>query len=91
MKIEILKERDDFIEISMLEEDQSIFDALSEILQSIDGVEYAGHRLLHPLTGEVRLIVKTKAEKIKAREALVKALERINKLIEEIFYTVEKV
>jgi len=77
MKLNVVKERDDYIELIIKDEDQSVLDALSEVLQKMQGVEYAGHALLHPLTGEIRLIVKTKSQEIKARDVLLKALEEL--------------
>ena len=88
MKIRIVNERKDYMEALITEEDISIVDTLSDYLNMIDGVEYAGHRLEHPLTGEVTLIVKTN-EKITPREAVRKAFqkmkEELRRLEEEIY------
>lgn len=91
MRVEIVKEREDYIEFSMFGEDQSILDALSEVLQSIEGVEYAGHKVMHPLTGEVRIVIKTKVDKIKARDALINGLERLGGMLDEILSMLERI
>jgi len=90
MKLDVIKERDDYIEILVKGEDQSIFDAVSEVLQKMHGVEYAGHNLLHPLTGEVRLVVKTKPQGLKARDALLRALEELADMTERLRSQVER-
>ncbi len=89
MKLNLIKERDDYIELIIMDEDQSVLDALSEVLQRMQGVEYAGHALLHPLTGEIKFILKTKPQEIKAREALLKALEELVNMTERLKLYVE--
>jgi DNA-directed RNA polymerase subunit L len=89
MKLSVVKERDDYVELIIKGEDQSVLDALSEVLQRMQGVEYAGHALLHPLTGEIRFVVKTKSQEIKARDALLKALEGLADITEKLRSYVE--
>ncbi|MCL7392874.1 MAG: hypothetical protein LZ163_05040 [Thaumarchaeota archaeon] len=89
MKLSVVKERDDYVELIIKGEDQSVLDALSEVLQRMQGVEYAGHALLHPLTGEIRFVVKTKSQEIKARDALLKALEELADITEKLRSYVE--
>ncbi|MCL7398090.1 MAG: hypothetical protein LZ165_03465 [Thaumarchaeota archaeon] len=89
MKLSVVKERDDYVELIIKGEDQSVLDALSEFLQRMQGVEYAGHALLHPLTGEIRFVVKTKSQEIKARDALLKALEELADITEKLRSYVE--
>lgn len=90
MRLNIVKERDDYIEIIIKDEDQSVLDALSEVLQKMQGVEYAGHTLLHPLTGEIRFIVKTKSNELNVRDALLKALEELADMTERLKSYVER-
>ncbi len=89
MKLSVIKERDDYIELIVKDEDQSVLDALSEILQKMQGVEYAGQVLLHPLTGEIRFIVKTKSQELKVRDAILKALEELADMTERLRLYVE--
>jgi DNA-directed RNA polymerase subunit L len=89
MKLSVVKERDDYVELIIKGEDQSVLDALSEVLQRMQGVEYAGHALLHPLTDEIRFVVKTKSQEIKARDALLKALEELADITEKLRSYVE--
>jgi len=89
MKLSVVKERDDYVELIIKGEEQSVLDALSEVLQRMQGVEYAGHALLHPLTGEIRFVVKTKSQEIKARDALLKALEELADITEKLRSYVE--
>ncbi|MCL7388058.1 MAG: hypothetical protein LZ159_05055 [Thaumarchaeota archaeon] len=89
MKLSVVKERDDYVELIIKGEDQSVLDALSEVLQRMQDVEYAGHALLHPLTGEIRFVVKTKSQEIKARDALLKALEELADITEKLRSYVE--
>ncbi|MEM2910445.1 MAG: RpoL/Rpb11 RNA polymerase subunit family protein [Nitrososphaerota archaeon] len=90
MKLDVIKERDDYIEILVKGEDQSVLDAVSEVLQKMQGVEYAGHSLLHPLTGEVRFIVKTRSQEFKARDILLRALEELADMTERLRSQVEQ-
>lgn len=59
MKLRIMRVRDDFLELEALEEDPAFFDSLSELIQKLDGVEYAGVTIEHPLTKKIIMRVKT--------------------------------
>ncbi|MCS7135931.1 MAG: hypothetical protein NZ931_02410 [Aigarchaeota archaeon] len=89
MKLSVVKERDDYIELIIKDEDQSILDALSEVLQGMQGVEYAGHIPLHPLTGEIKFVLKTKPQEFKARDVLLKALKELADMTERLKSYVE--
>lgn len=86
----ILKQRDDFLEIEALEEDPSLFDSLSEILQKMDGVQYAGMFIEHPLTKRILLRIKTDPSEIKALEALERALKELKDLSSQLRGAFEK-
>ena len=75
--IRIINERDDYLEVSISGVDISIVGSVTDYLNMLDEVEYAGYRVEHPLTGEITLIIKTRSEKLKAREAVKKALENL--------------
>ncbi|MCD6312569.1 MAG: hypothetical protein J7L79_01975 [Thaumarchaeota archaeon] len=78
------------MELEMLEEDPSILDSLSEMLQRIDGVEYAGTIIEHPLTKRVLLRVKTDSSKLKASEAVMKTLQELKQLSAQLREEFEK-
>lgn len=65
-------------------EDPSIPDSLTEVLQKIDGVEYAGIVIEHPLTMKIIVRIKTNPSKIKARDAIIKAVEDLSNIAREI-------
>ncbi|MDJ0269975.1 MAG: DNA-directed RNA polymerase subunit L [Aigarchaeota archaeon] len=89
MKMRIVQERDDFIELLIQEEDASIIDSLSEYINRIDGVEYAGYRIEHPLTGDITLTVKTRG-KPTARRAVLDALKNLRDFVASIQEEVQK-
>ena len=84
MELRLLRKDDGFIELEASGEDPSIFDSLSEILQNMKGVEYAGMVIKHPLSREVVLRVKTNPNTIKAEEALLKAAQELVSLSKDI-------
>ncbi|MEM1584220.1 MAG: RpoL/Rpb11 RNA polymerase subunit family protein [Nitrososphaerota archaeon] len=88
MELKIVSIRDDFIELEVLNEDPSILDSLAEILEKIEGVEYSGIIIEHPLTNKTILRIRTNKEKICARDALVSAVELLSSIANEL---VEKV
>lgn len=53
-------------------------------MQRLDGVEYAGVTIEHPLTRKVILRVKTDSTKLKAEDALRKAVKNLQMLSKEL-------
>lgn len=88
MELKIMSLKDDFIELEVQDEDPSVLDSLAEVLEKIEGVEYSGIVVEHPLTNKIILRVKTNKETIRARDALIKALELLSSIANEL---VEKV
>lgn len=84
MELRVIRKSDDYIEIEALDEDPSLFDSLSEIVQRIEGVEYAGITVEHPLTRKVIMRVKTNPEKIKADEAVSKAVKELSDISQKL-------
>lgn len=74
----------------MLEEDISVLDSLSEVLQRMDGVEYSGAVMEHPLTGRIILRVKTDARRLKAVDAVKKAIQELKEIAAELRREFEK-
>lgn len=78
------------MELEVLEEDISVLDSLSEILQGMDGVEYSGAIMEHPLTKKTILRVKTNADKLKAVDAVKKAILELKEISAELRREFEK-
>jgi len=78
------------MEIEGLDEDPSLFDSISEALQRIDGVGYAGIFIEHPLTRRILLRIKTDPSKIKAVDALRMAVEELKQISSQLREAFEK-
>jgi DNA-directed RNA polymerase, subunit L len=72
------------LELEVLEEDIGVLDSLSEILQKIDGVEYSSAIMEHPLTGRIILRVKTDAGRLRAVDAVKKAIQELKEISAEL-------
>jgi DNA-directed RNA polymerase subunit L len=72
------------LELEVLEEDIGVLDSLSEILQKINGVEYSGAIIEHPLTGRIILRVKTNAGRLRAVDAVKKAIQELKEVSAEL-------
>ena len=59
-------------------------------MQKIDGVDYAGMLIEHPLTKKVLLRVKTDPSKIKASEALKQAIKQLRQISSQLRETFEE-
>ena len=82
--MQIVKEREDYLEITISDVDVSIASSVAEYLNMLDGVEYAGYRVEHPLTGNITLVVKTRPEKIKARDAVKEAISNLKAVLSKL-------
>lgn len=82
--------RDDFLEIEALDEDPSLFDSVSEVLQKVKGVEYAGMFIEHPLIKRVLLRVKTNPSEVKALDALKAAIQELKRISSQLREAFEK-
>jgi len=78
------------LELEALEEDPSLFDSISEVMQKMDGVEYAGMFIEHPLTKRILLRVKTNPSKIKALDALKNAIQELKQISSQLREAFEK-
>jgi len=78
------------LELEALEEDPSLFDSISEVMQKMDGVEYAGMFIEHPLTKRILLRVKTDSSKIKALDALKNAIQELKQISSQLREAFEK-
>lgn len=84
LEVKILRRREDFLELEADGEDPSVFDSLSELMLKMEGVEYAGVTIEHPLTRKIILRVRTDPSKIKAEEALRKAVKELQVISREL-------
>jgi DNA-directed RNA polymerase subunit L len=48
MKMKVVEDKQDFLLVEIDGEDQSIINVLTETLNKVDGVMYAGYRIEHP-------------------------------------------
>ena len=90
MRIRIIRVKDDFLELEAVDEDPAFFDSLSELIQKLDGVEYAGITIEHPLTKKIIMRVKTDPLRIKAVDAVRRSIQELNKVSRELREAFEK-
>ena len=83
INIKIVKESDKNIEIEMENEKPTLFMLIKNELDKMDNVLFSAWKEDHPLTKNVRLKVVTNG-KIKARDAIIKAIEKSLKLLNDI-------
>ncbi|MCS6784185.1 MAG: RpoL/Rpb11 RNA polymerase subunit family protein [Candidatus Caldarchaeum sp.] len=86
MKLEIIEEKDDFMIFMVSDVDQSIVNLLTETLNSLEPVLYAGYRVEHPLTGKITISLKVDSQKSSPRKSLLQAFE----ILEKMFQSVDK-
>ncbi|MCS7129705.1 MAG: hypothetical protein NZ919_03615 [Candidatus Caldarchaeum sp.] len=80
----VVQEAEDFIVFEVEGQDQSLLGMLTEKINTLEGVQYAGYRLEHPLTGIVSVSVKVDPTKTTPRNAVMKALKDLNELVEKL-------
>ncbi len=81
VKLRLLEETDDFMLVEVVGEDQSIVGLLTETLNNQEGIQYAGYRVEHPLTGVITVSIKVDPKKTSARDALKKAFNELKNLV----------
>ncbi len=91
MELKIIRRSNDYLEIEAVGEDPALFDSLSELAQRIEGVEYAGITIEHPLTRKVIMRVKSNPSKVKAEEALRQAVKELKDISRELREKFEKI
>jgi len=84
MKMKILKDTQDFLLVEVDGEDQSIINILTETLNKMDGVLYAGYRIEHPLTNTITVSIKVNPSKTTPRGALVEAFKELRNLVKQL-------
>ena len=89
--MKIVKRSNDYLELEAVGEDPALFDSLSELAQRIDGVEYAGITIEHPLTRKIIMRIKSNPSKVKAEDALRQAIEELKDTSRELREKFEKI
>ncbi|MCS7136945.1 MAG: hypothetical protein NZ941_01080 [Candidatus Caldarchaeum sp.] len=82
MKLRIIEENPDFISVEVTDVDQSVVNLVTETLNTMDGVLYAGYRLEHPLTGKMTVSVKVDPAKTSPRKSLLDVLHNLDQMFE---------
>lgn len=82
MKLKILKEKNETMEIEIEGERHGFPNALVSSLQSDSSVELAAYKVEHPLIGNPKIIIKVKKGK-DPRQALKAAAESLSKDLKE--------
>lgn len=76
MKVKILNESPNKLEIEIADEDHTLGNLLRSRLLKDKKVKHAGYQIVHPLTGGIKLLIQTEGS-TKPRDALLKALSEI--------------
>ncbi len=84
MKMKVLEDKQDFLLVEIDGEDQSIINILTETLNKVDGVMYAGYRIEHPLTGIITMSLKVDPSKTTPRKALAEAFKELGRLVKRL-------
>jgi DNA-directed RNA polymerase subunit L len=82
MKVKILSESQNKLEIEIADEDHTLGNLLRSKLLKDKKVKHAGYQIVHPLTGGIKLVVQTEGS-LKPRDALLKALAEIEEETKE--------
>ncbi len=82
MKIKVLSEDENRLEIEIANEDHTLGNLLRSKLLKEKKVKHAGYQIIHPLTGGIKLLVQTEGG-LKPRDALLKALSDIEEETKE--------
>jgi DNA-directed RNA polymerase subunit L len=76
MKVKILSEATNRLEIEIADEDHTLGNLLRSKLLKDKKVKHAGYQIVHPLTGGIKLLIQTEGS-ANPRDALLRALSEI--------------
>lgn len=82
MKVKILNEATNKLEIEIGDEDHTLGNLLRSKLLKDKKVKHAGYQIVHPLTGGIKLLIQTEGS-AKPRDALLRALSEIEEETKE--------
>ncbi|MCC6012940.1 MAG: DNA-directed RNA polymerase subunit L [Candidatus Verstraetearchaeota archaeon] len=83
MTIKVIKYDNKILELEFEKEDHTIGNLLRSYLMKDKHVKMAGYRILHPLTGGIRLVVHTDGEE-NPKDALINAIIKIENDTKEL-------
>jgi DNA-directed RNA polymerase subunit L len=84
MKMKVVEDKQDFLLVEIDGEDQSIINVLTETLNKVDGVMYAGYRIEHPLTNTITMSIKINPSKTTTRKALAEAFKELGLVVKRL-------
>jgi DNA-directed RNA polymerase subunit L len=84
MKMKVVEDKQDFLLVEIDGEDQSIINILTETLNKVDGVMYAGYRIEHPLTNTITMSIKVNPSKTTTRKALAEAFKELGLVVKRL-------
>jgi DNA-directed RNA polymerase subunit L len=84
MKMKVVEDKQDFLLVEIDGEDQSIINVLTETLNKVDGVMYAGYRIEHPLTNTITMSIKVNPSKTTTRKALAEAFKELGLVVKRL-------
>lgn len=82
MKVKILSEATNRLEIEIADEDHTLGNLLRSKLLKDKKVKHAGYQIVHPLTGGIKLLIQTEGSGT-PRDALLRALSEIEEETKE--------
>ena len=82
MKVKILSEATNRLEIEIADEDHTLGNLLRSKLLKDKKVKHAGYQIVHPLTGGIKLLIQTEGSET-PRDALLRALSEIEEETKE--------
>lgn len=89
MKVKVLNEDANRLEIEISDEDHTLGNLLRSKLLEDKKVRHAGYQIVHPLTGGIKLLIQTEGS-AKPRDALKKALASLGEETKEFRAKFEK-
>jgi DNA-directed RNA polymerase subunit L len=84
MKMKVVEDKQDFLLVEIDGEDQSIINVLTETLNKVDGVMYAGYRIEHPLTNTITMSIMVNPSKTTPRKALAEAFKELGLVVKRL-------
>lgn len=81
--IKVIKNDENRLELELSNEDHTIGNLLRSVLMMDEHVKQAGYRVVHPITGGIRVVVHTDGKE-SPKDALINALLKIERDAQEL-------
>lgn len=81
--IKIIKHNENWLELELSEDDHTMGNLLRGVLMMDEHVKQAGYKVVHPITGGIRIVIHTDGKKT-PKDALIDALLKIEKDVKEL-------